>query len=68
LTGALGAGQVGRGSGCTTEDGETTVSFGNIIDELLDQHGLADTGTTEKADFSTMSIWGKQDWFQGPQQ
>jgi hypothetical protein len=36
------------------------VSFGDVVDELLDQHGLADTGTTEKTNFSTTSVWGEE--------
>jgi len=40
----------------TAEDGETTVSFGDVVDEFLNQHSLADTGTSEETDFATTSV------------
>jgi hypothetical protein len=32
------------------------VCLGNVVDELLNQHGLSDTGTTEETNLSTTSI------------
>lgn len=56
----------------TGEDGVTTMGFGNVVlnlvsprslcssmtthNQLLDKHGLADTGTTEETNLSTTSI------------
>ena len=44
----------------TAEDGETTVRLGDVVDELLNQHGLADTGTTEETNLSTTSVGSKE--------
>ncbi|RUS14931.1 hypothetical protein BC938DRAFT_477160 [Jimgerdemannia flammicorona] len=44
----------------TAEDGETTVSLGNIVDELLNQHSLADTSTTKQANLATTDIRSQQ--------
>ncbi len=35
------------------EDAETTMTFGDVIDQLLNNHGLADTGPTEGSNLST---------------
>jgi hypothetical protein len=40
----------------TSEDRVTTVSLGNVVDEFLNEHSLADTGTTEETDLSTTSV------------
>jgi peptide chain release factor 1 len=44
----------------TSEDGVTTVSLGDVVDELLNEHGLADTGTTEETNLSTTGVGGKE--------
>lgn len=44
----------------TGEDGVTTVGLGNVVDELLNEHGLADTGTTEETNLSTTGVGGEQ--------
>ena len=38
----------------TGEDGETPVCFRDVVDELHDDDGLADAGTTEHAAFATL--------------
>lgn len=40
----------------TGEDRVTTVGFGDVVDELLDEDGLADTGTTEQANLSATGV------------
>ena len=32
------------------------MSLGDVVDKFLNQHGLSDTGTTEKTNLSTTSI------------
>ena len=44
----------------TGEDGVTTVSLGNVVDELLNEDGLADTSTTEETNLSTTSVGGEE--------
>lgn len=44
----------------TTEDGVTTVSLGDVVDELLNEHSLADTGTAEEADLTTTGVRGEE--------
>ena len=44
----------------TGEHGETTVSLGDVVDKLLNEHGLADTGTTEETNLSTTGIGSEQ--------
>jgi hypothetical protein len=44
----------------TSEDGVTTVGLGDVVDELLNKHSLADTGTTEETDLSTTSVRGEK--------
>jgi hypothetical protein len=44
----------------TSEDGVTTVSLGDVVDELLNEHSLADTGTTEETNLSTTGVGGKK--------
>jgi peptide chain release factor 1 len=40
----------------TAENRETTMSLGDVVDKLLDQHSLSDTSTTEETNLSTTSI------------
>jgi peptide chain release factor 1 len=40
----------------TGEDGVTTVSLSDVVDELLDEHSLADTSTAEETNLSTTSV------------
>ena len=50
-------------TGTLTNTGEhrvTTVGLGDVVDELLDKHGLTDTGTTEQTNLTTTSVRGKQ--------
>jgi hypothetical protein len=44
----------------TAEDGETTVRLGDVVDEFLDEHCLADTGTSEQTNFAATGIRGKE--------
>ena len=44
----------------TSEDGVTTVSLGDVVDKLLNEDGLADTGTTEETNLSTTSVGGEE--------
>lgn len=44
----------------TAEDRETTMSLGDIVDELLDQHSLTDASTTEKTNLSTTSVGSEE--------
>ena len=44
----------------TGEHGETTVRHGNVVDELHNKHSLADTGTTEETNLTTLAVWGKE--------
>jgi peptide chain release factor 1 len=44
----------------TSEDGVTTVSLGDVVDELLNEDSLADTGTTEETNLSTTSVGGEE--------
>ncbi len=44
----------------TGEDGVTTVGLGDVVDELLDEDGLSDTGTTEQTDLSTTGVGSEQ--------
>jgi peptide chain release factor 1 len=50
-------------TGALTDTGEyrvTTVGLGDVVDELLDEHSLADTGTAEETDLATTSVWGEE--------
>ena len=42
------------------KDGEATVGLGDVVDELLDQHGLADAGTTKEADLAAAGVGGQE--------
>jgi hypothetical protein len=44
----------------TGKDRVTTVGLGNVVDEFLNQHSLADTGTTEKTNFTTTGVRGEE--------
>lgn len=44
----------------TGEHRETVVTFGDIVDELHDKHGLAHAGTTEQTDLATLRIGFEQ--------
>jgi peptide chain release factor 1 len=44
----------------TSEDRVTTVSLGNVVDQLLNEHSLSDTSSSEKSNLSSTSIWGKE--------
>ena len=44
----------------TGEDGITTVRLGDVVDELLNEHSLADTGTSEETDLATTGVRRKQ--------
>merc|ERR1719397_1632580 len=45
----------------TGEHGETTVSLGDIVDQLRDKHSLADSGTAEETDLASLTVGGEQD-------
>src|SRR4029453_16190054 len=50
-------------TGALADPGEhrhTTVVLGDTGDHLLDQHGLADAGTTEQADLAALHVGGEQ--------
>ncbi len=38
------------------EDGETAVLLGEVVDQLHDQHGLADAGAAEEADLAALDV------------
>jgi hypothetical protein len=42
------------------EDGVATMSLGNVVDKLHDKYGLADSGTTEQTNLTSLSIGGKE--------
>lgn len=44
----------------TGEDGVTTVGLGDVVDQLLNEDGLADTGTTEETNLSTTGVGGEE--------
>ncbi len=44
----------------TGEHREAVVAFGNVVDELHDEHSLAHTGTTEEADLAAFGVRLKQ--------
>lgn len=59
MDGKLWGGRLGvQGSGCgsTGEDGEATVGLGDVVDQLHDDNGLADTRTAEEADLATLGV------------
>ena len=42
------------------KDGVTSVGLGDVVDELLDEDGLADSGTAEQANLSATGVRGKE--------
>lgn len=44
----------------TSEDRVTTVSLGDVVDQLLDKHRLSDTGTSKETNLSTTSVGSEQ--------
>ncbi len=42
------------------EHGHTTVFLGDVVDQFLNQNGLADTGTTEQADLAALAVGSQQ--------
>merc|ERR1712112_817542 len=44
----------------TGEHGETTVSLGNVVNQLHDKHSLADSGATEETNFTSLTVGGEQ--------
>merc|ERR1719341_2092753 len=44
----------------TSEHRETTVSLGNVVDQLHDKDSLADSGTTEETDLTSLTVGGEQ--------
>ena len=42
------------------KDGETTMALGDVVDELHDEDGLADTSTAEEANLSATGVGGKE--------
>ena len=44
----------------TAEDGETTMSLSNVVNQLLNQDSLSDTSTTEETNLSTTSVGSKE--------
>src|SRR5690554_2115913 len=51
--------QVVSFTGALADSGEyrkTRIPFGDVVDQLLDQYGFADPGTTEESDFTTLGI------------
>lgn len=44
----------------TGEHGEPSVPLSDVVDELHDEHGLADTGTTEKTNLATLLVGSQE--------
>ena len=44
----------------TGENGVSSVGLGDVVDELLDEDGLADSGSTEESDLSTTRVRGEE--------
>ena len=42
------------------KDGVSSVSFGNVVDQLHDQDGLAHTSAAEETDFTSLGVWRKK--------
>ena len=42
------------------EDRDAAVLLGDVVDQLLDQHGLADAGAAEEADLAALHVRGDQ--------
>merc|ERR1712061_370362 len=44
----------------TSEHRETTVSLGNVVDQLHDKDSLADSGSAEETNLASLTVGGKQ--------
>jgi len=44
----------------TGEDRVTTMRFGDVVDQLHNEDSLADSGTTEETNLTTLYVWGKE--------
>jgi len=44
----------------TGEDGVTTMGLGDVVNKLHNKYGLADTGTTEETNLTTLYVWGQE--------
>jgi hypothetical protein len=44
----------------TGEHRVTTVVHGDVVDQLHDNHGLADSGTTEESDLTSLGVGGEE--------
>merc|ERR1712137_12305 len=44
----------------TSEDGETTVGLGDVVNQLLNEDSLSDTSTSEETNLSTTSVRSQQ--------
>merc|ERR1711910_247385 len=44
----------------TSEHRETTMSLGNVVDQLHDKHSLADSGATEETNLASLTVGGEQ--------
>mmetsp|Transcript_24711 Transcript_24711/g.57287 ORF Transcript_24711/g.57287 Transcript_24711/m.57287 type:complete len:238 (-) Transcript_24711:64-777(-) len=42
------------------EDGVASVRLGDVVDELHDEHGLADAGTPKETDLATLGVGGEE--------
>lgn len=42
------------------EDGVTSVSLGDVVNQLHDKHSLSDSGTTEETDLSSLGVGGEE--------
>jgi hypothetical protein len=42
------------------KNGVTSVSLGNVVDQLHDKYGLADAGTTEETNLASLDIGGQE--------
>ena len=40
--------------------GHAAVRLGDVVDELQDEHGLADAGAAEEADLAALAVGGEQ--------
>ena len=44
----------------TCEHGVTSMSFGDVVNQFLDEHGFSDSGSSEKPDFTSSGIRSQQ--------
>ena len=42
------------------KDGVATVGLGHVVNQLHDKHSLADTGTAEQTDLTTLGVGGQK--------